>query len=146
PITWEGSGTDWAGLAFDPENDLLYVIGESTRDADDWGKPLVVIKAGEALIPSKAKFSNFFGDFGINGEVAGVCSVQGSVAAIYHDAEVPHGELGHWGPGSAFAFRSYLRLRIDIQLDEGIRAWVQLSNDGRQNHTSTVCYLPKPFG
>src|SRR5690606_30895289 len=78
-ISWSSANTDYAGLAFDPENDLLYVFGGSvTGTSADYGKAFAYIKAGAAIIESSAKFSNAFGDFDIGtGQNAGLGAYYG---------------------------------------------------------------------
>lgn len=148
PTGWEDTNTDWFGLAFDPDNDVLYAFGGCTIGLSnaDHGKPIAFLRDGGVLTPSKALFSSDWGDFdngtGANGGQGGYYGVLG---AIYPRAGVPYGEIGRWSSGTEILSR-WWRLRSGAQGLESGRAWMDESTQGRGSRAQVVYYVPLPFG
>lgn len=149
PVTWDvDNDSDYMGLAYDPEHDHLWIIGGTSDRPAEAGKPVAYIKIGSLILESVAKISMSSGDFDNGtGAQGGLGAYYGTLPAIYPALGIPLGEVGSWGPGSAFAFRRYFRLRnypiSDVDVGYG---WYDESSEGRTNYAQVVYYVPYPWG
>lgn len=145
--SWAGSQVDYAGLAFDPDNGMLYVFAGGTGVSGDWGKPFAYLLDNGVLRESRAKLSPTWGDFDDGtGEQAGNGGYYGVVSAIYPDAGAPLGEVGRWSETSAYINYRLFRLRNGSQGDVSGRGWYDEDTSGRWHESPTVYYVPKPWG